>query len=65
LLLRNERYQFWWQGLEENSVNQLLTRAARKTSVCKDEREANINSCIMDWLRFAPDRITRISHKNK
>ncbi|CAG7815602.1 unnamed protein product [Allacma fusca] len=47
------------------AVNQLLTRAARKNTVCKDEREADINSCIMDWLRFASDRITRRSHKKK
>ncbi|CAG7729752.1 unnamed protein product, partial [Allacma fusca] len=47
------------------NVHQLVFRASRRNSICKDKTEAEINFCVMDWLRFASDRYSNREHKKK
>ncbi|CAG7728621.1 unnamed protein product [Allacma fusca] len=47
------------------NIHQIVFRTARKNPLCKNEREADINVCIMDWFRFSSERLSRRSHKKR
>ncbi|CAG7829620.1 unnamed protein product [Allacma fusca] len=51
--------------LKFTNVRQLVFRASRRNSICKDKTEAEINLGVMDWLRFASDRFSNREHKKK